>query len=526
MGDHNMDNTPSANTREALACLFDTSYNHIAWAIRSGPEYPEDLNVAGTFQHLSTCTTFLTSVESGLQAVYDEGRTAKSQLEEAQHRINSLTTLELRIQQYEQQALTYTTTIQNLSSQITTLTQTIADKNTAAGSYSLTEPRRKKREAKDPTPFDGKGSPIEKQEKFEIWETKIQGVFRRDEKCFETPMDEVLYMSDMLTDKAYDYVKHGLDMLRIHPNDPSKWTFSDRESMFTHMRRHYKTIDITQAAKNKSDTLYQGERNYWSWKAELDELMIKANKTEEQKVDLLRKNISPKIKDLALTLSRKIDDADYEGWSKQMDIFAHNLQNHAHHTKLNTAKLNTTGGYRPALPNNNTSVLAPQNDPMDLDAVKFGGGSSNLPDDVRRHRMDNRLCMACGQSGHWKDAHDPQINPNPLPMPPRQPPPSRGGFFSRGDGNRGGNRGRGRGFGHRNPPPRFPSPMQPQSMAPYTNYGQILRTSTNRETGYVLGEIPPSIYTPSETDTSGHTNQDHSHQPSPTTQSLKGQPLD
>ena len=79
------------------------------------------------------------------------------------------------------------------------------------------------------------------------------------------------------------------------------------------MRRHYKTMDITQAAKNKLDTLYQGERNYWSWKAELNELMIKANKTKEQKVDLLRKNISSKIKDLALTLSYKIDNTDYKG---------------------------------------------------------------------------------------------------------------------------------------------------------------------------------------------------------------------
>ena len=42
-------------------------------------------------------------------------------------------------------------------------------------------------------------------------------------------------------------------------------------------------------------------------------------------MDLLRKNISPKIKDLALTLNYKINNADYKGWSKQMDIFAHNL---------------------------------------------------------------------------------------------------------------------------------------------------------------------------------------------------------
>jgi len=35
-------------------------------------------------------------------------------------------------------------------------------------------------------------------------------------------MDEVLYMSDMLIDKAYNYIKHGLNMLRIYPNDLSK----------------------------------------------------------------------------------------------------------------------------------------------------------------------------------------------------------------------------------------------------------------------------------------------------------------
>jgi hypothetical protein len=40
-------------------------------------------------------------------------------------------------------------------------------------------------------------------------------------------MDKILYMLDMLTDKAYNYVKYGLNMLRIHPNNLSKWTFSN-----------------------------------------------------------------------------------------------------------------------------------------------------------------------------------------------------------------------------------------------------------------------------------------------------------
>jgi len=44
-----MDNTLLMNLREALACLFNTSHTYIAWAIRNGPEYPKDLNMAGTF---------------------------------------------------------------------------------------------------------------------------------------------------------------------------------------------------------------------------------------------------------------------------------------------------------------------------------------------------------------------------------------------------------------------------------------------------------------------------------------------
>jgi len=75
-------------------------------------------------------------------------------------------------------------------------------------------------------------------------------------------MDEILYILDMLTDKAYNYIKHGLNILRIYLNNLSKWTFSNWESMLVYIRKHYKTINTTQAAKNKLDTLSQGEYNY------------------------------------------------------------------------------------------------------------------------------------------------------------------------------------------------------------------------------------------------------------------------
>jgi len=69
-------------------------------------------------------------------------------------------------------------------------------------------------------------------------------------------------MLDMLTNKAYNYIKYGLNILRIYPNDLSKWTFFNRESMLVYIKKHYKTINTTQAAKNKLDTLSQGKHNY------------------------------------------------------------------------------------------------------------------------------------------------------------------------------------------------------------------------------------------------------------------------
>ena len=49
MGDYNIDNAPLVNSRKVLAYLFNTFYINIAWAIRNGPEYLKDLNIAEPF---------------------------------------------------------------------------------------------------------------------------------------------------------------------------------------------------------------------------------------------------------------------------------------------------------------------------------------------------------------------------------------------------------------------------------------------------------------------------------------------
>jgi hypothetical protein len=66
MGNYNIDNALLANPHKALTCLLDISYTNIAWAIRNGPEYLKDLNMAGTFQQLSIYIAFLTSIKNSL----------------------------------------------------------------------------------------------------------------------------------------------------------------------------------------------------------------------------------------------------------------------------------------------------------------------------------------------------------------------------------------------------------------------------------------------------------------------------
>src|ERR1700721_1923071 len=113
-------------------------------------------------------------------------------------------------------------------------------------------------------------------------------------------------------------------------NNISAWKWPTKKDILKDHTAYYKVLNITQVAKNKLNHFPQGERNYWSWKGELNKLIACAKKTDKQKVDLLWKFISLKIKELVLGLAHKINNNNYIGWSKQMDVFAKNLANYAY----------------------------------------------------------------------------------------------------------------------------------------------------------------------------------------------------
>ena len=149
-----------------------------------------------------------------------------------------------------------------------------------------------------------------------------------------------------------------------------------------------------------------------------------------------------------------------------------------------------------------------------------------LSDQERQRRVTNKLCLACGEPGHWKDAHDPARTANPLPMPSRQYPTQGRGQspfdVNRGRG-RGGYTGRGRGTPYTQGNQRdnqVTSYMGGQRY--FTNQQWQVRAGdyNHQEQGSVTSE-ESSYFAPTEFDTTQNTSQS----PSPAPQSVKDEPL-
>lgn len=508
----NLSNPPQTlNPRDQLVELFSNTGRcpNIVWALERGNGYVPGYNAKEHFENLFTNEEpFLQSIEAGLGEAYASCKDLENRLKELQN---------------EHQALqTRFTDLTNHRDELAAQNKTLADNLSSWLKTIQLQQTKKKRESTDPDKFDGKGSPAERQQNFEIFEAKIRSVFDRDLDYFDTEKSRIGHVSDLLIDKAWDYIQPGLEAFRKNPADPdlpsTTW-----EQMLDHLGSHYKTMDLTQWSKNKLDNFCQNDRNYWSWKGEFDEHTLRAKKTPEQKVDLLLKLVSPAMKDLITTLSDPPSFDDYKGWSGKLDVFARNLQNRAHQNKMDKG---TTGGlnhHRPPLatdPGNATPV--DRGDPMDLSAAQHG--SSRLPEHEIQRRRTTGACTACGEHGHWKDAHRwSTTNPNPLPMPPRQTAPQRGGWNTD-RGGRGHGRGSSfpsRGTGYISQPyGAYPPTRQPQSY----RGPQFQLRAADHEHGHVISEVSSS-YTPTETDTASQPSQGRSHHSSPAPLSSKGQPF-
>ena len=111
--------------------------------------------------------------------------------------------------------------------------------------------------------------------------------------------------------------------------------------------------------------------------------------------------------ELVLKLTHKINNSDYTDWSKQMDIFAKNLMNYTHWANFkNISHRPSTQAPAPVL--TLTLTLAAIKKPIDLNKIS---------DTERKHYFNNRLYLIYGLPSHWKDAYNPIITANLIPIP-------------------------------------------------------------------------------------------------------------
>ncbi|KHJ34653.1 hypothetical protein EV44_g4162 [Erysiphe necator] len=184
-------------------------------------------------------------------------------------------------------------------------------------------------------------------------------------------------------------VQDGVRTLNSHPNDLQKWPWRTSIDLWNTLDRRYILLDSTQTAKNAWDTLYQDKSAHGDFKADFDHYAERARYYNRSKVDLLRKRLNKKITSVIDNQVNLPNADDFAGWSEMINSIARNLQQQEHIAKLQTTPSIT----RPSDPH--VISTAPElEDPMPMDLSRMRLSASG-----RTYRLENGLCVACGEKG-------------------------------------------------------------------------------------------------------------------------------
>ncbi|KHJ32320.1 hypothetical protein EV44_g3888 [Erysiphe necator] len=306
--------------------------------------------------------------------------------------------------------------ISSLQSEVNTLQATFNAKGISTSKTADVATSIPRRTRSDPEKFSGAQKDTEKRQiMYESWKTQVQQVLLVDGGCFLDSFNLISYITSQLTGKAWMAVQDGVRTLNSHPNDPQKWPWRTSIDLWDTLDRRYILLDSTQTAKNALDTLYQDKSAYRDFKADFDHYAERARYDNRSKVDLLRKRLNKKITSVIDNQVNLPNADDYAGWSEMINSIARNLQQQEHVAKLQTPSIT-----RPSDPH--VISTAPElEDPMPMDLSRMRLSASE-----RTYRLENGLCVACGEKGHIAKDHHRKINP--IPMPKRhnnQPTPRR-----------------------------------------------------------------------------------------------------
>jgi len=464
---HNTSDTHVQGLRVLLTCADD--------GLRDAHEHMEEMDAMA--RHAQAAHDHTKAQLQELQTTHKERvkeleeRIAQVLENQAKTNSEAMTTIGGLTKTYQELLQSTTAQIAEKNERIAELTHAVGMNNPSATPHHPHPPRRKTTDPETFTP--GQDSVEKRQQKYEAWAAKVDAVLLQDAAYFPTDRDRQIYICGLLGGTAFEFIKEGLKTVTDNPDEPTKWTWKTAKDLRTALDNRYILVDSAQIARNKLDDKksWQGNRQYQEWKSELDDLLHRARQTEEQKVAGLKKRINPELSGKVAGVPDQPPIDDYAAWSDFVGKLARNLVDQKHTDRLQPRMDHVS---------HHATKNAQPADPMDLDRVDHS--IAHISQEERDYRFNNKLCIACGQPGHYSAAHR---GPNALPMPPRSGSPNP--RASR--GHSGGRGGYGRGYnGHANyqqPQNYQPRPPARQYLGPQFSRPQLRALSP---AGYVLSE--------------------------------------
>lgn len=118
---------------------------------------------------------------------------------------------------------------------------------------------------------------------YERWKTQVQYTIIVDKPCFPGELEKISYITGQLTDKAWDSVQDGAQIMNKNHHHPKKWAWETSEELWSVLDGRYMLLDVTPTAKNKLYTLFRKSAPMETSKLTLIILQKKLNMMTGQK---------------------------------------------------------------------------------------------------------------------------------------------------------------------------------------------------------------------------------------------------
>lgn len=273
----------------------------------------------------------------------------------------------------------------------------LCDTLSARLSSLIIAPSHPKRLSKDPPPFDGEEKDMKKrQQAYVNWKSQLQLCFAQDSAQFNSEKVKILHAVGLIRGEAYDNNRAIFSFMTSHPDNVASWTCSTSVALFNTLDRQYETLDLKLDAGIDFDQLFQRKTPFPNFIAKFETLAYQCGKTEEQKVEALKKKISQELAEKLATLDNPPAANDYRSWVRKCRVFYDNIRVYEHN------QLGKTGPNRPYTcdpPLRPSAQVPSAGDPMDLDRTLLSRMSSESREYCRTHN----LCFYCKEQGHGID---------------------------------------------------------------------------------------------------------------------------